>query len=60
MIAALGLSSRPSFLRTCARSASWMRSQMPVSRQVRYYVCTVLHFGRSCGKDRHWQPVLLR
>jgi len=35
MIAALGLSSRPSLARTWVRSASWMRSQTPVIRQLR-------------------------
>jgi hypothetical protein len=57
MIAALGCGLRPIQVRSCSRSAVWMRSQVPSKRQRRNHQYTVGHGGNSFGKSRHWQPV---
>ncbi|MDG3007353.1 recombinase family protein [Paludisphaera sp. Pla2] len=51
---------RPDALRTLRRNSSWMRCQVPSSRQRAKWSWTVLRAGRSCGSMSHWQPERLR
>jgi hypothetical protein len=60
MLPALGCGSRPSACRTAARNVSWIRSNVPSSRQRRKYAHAVPQDTRSCGNWRHAQPVRSR
>src|SRR3954451_23324556 len=49
-----------SWVRTLARSRSWIRSRVPLCRHSSKYRQTVLLGGKSLGRYRHWQPVRSR
>jgi hypothetical protein len=59
-IAAVGSGARPSATRTLRRKLSWTASSVPSSVQRWYHLKTVDHGGKSCGSDRHEQPVRVR